>query len=148
MSPTEPTNDPHVNRFISVTGGMKETKDAELFTAPPEAMMELAKVYAYGAHTKYAPHNYRLGYQWSNVYNALYRHILASIGGEDVDPESKLLHMAHAAWHCLTLVQFYLDQQDGRHPPEFDDRFKGGNQSLEALKDFILKEETRASDSS
>lgn len=121
MSPIQPTN---AKRYESATGGQKEAKDAELFTAPPDALLELAKVYSYGAHKKYAPHNYRLGYPWSYIYNALFRHVLASMKGEDEDPESGLLHMAHAAWHCLALVQFLIDQREGRHPKEFDDRFR------------------------
>lgn len=106
----------------SLTGGQKGSKPAQLFDAPPEALLELAKVYGYGAE-KYDHHNYRKGYNWSLSYNALLRHVLASINGEDFDPESGLPHMAHAAWHCLTLTQFLLDRKANRTPPELDDRY-------------------------
>lgn len=105
------------------TGGMKGSKIAQLFDAPPAALLALARVYGKGAE-KYDHHNYRKGYKWSLSYNALLRHVLASIDGEDVDPESGELHMAHAAWHCLTLIQFLLDKQQGRHPPDLDDRWE------------------------
>ena len=105
-----------------LTGGQKGSKQAQLFDAPPEALLELAKVYGHGAE-KYSHHNYRKGYNWSLSYNALFRHLLASINGEDIDPESGLPHMAHSIWHCLTLTQFLLDKEAGRHPPELDDRW-------------------------
>ena len=106
----------------SVTGGQKGSKLAQLFDAPPEALLELAKVYGYGAE-KYDHHNYRKGYAWSLSYNAMLRHILASMGGEDIDPESGLPHMAHATWHGLALTQFLIDKLNGNHPVELDDRF-------------------------
>lgn len=105
-----------------LTGGEKGSKDVQLFSAPPEAMEELGRVYGYGAK-KYAPHNYRKGYNWSLSYNALYRHLLASLDGEDRDPETGLLHMAHVAWHGLTLAQFVLDTEAGELPLSLDDRF-------------------------
>ena len=105
------------------TGGEKGSKDAQLGWAPPEAMLELARVYGHGAE-KYAPHNYRKGYAWSLSYNALLRHLFAFLGGEDYDRESGLQHMAHAAWHCLTLTQFLRDTADGILPADLDDRFE------------------------
>jgi len=106
-----------------LTGGAKGSKPAQLFWTPPMALLELARVNGMGAE-KYAPHNFRKGFNWSLSYNSLYRHILMSIEGEDIDPESGLLHMAHAAWHCLALVQFYFDKQAGKHPEALDDRWQ------------------------
>jgi len=107
-----------------LTGGAKGSKPAQLFWTPPMALLELARVNGMGAE-KYAPHNFRKGFNWSLSYNSLYRHILMSIEGEDIDPESGLLHLAQAAWHCLTLIQFYFDKETGAHPAELDDRWKG-----------------------
>lgn len=101
------------------TGAMKGRKDIELFTAPPLALREYGKVCSYGSNGKYAPNNWRLGFQWSLSANALLRHYLAWVGGEDLDPESGLHHMAHAMWHCAVLVQYATDH------PELDDRFGG-----------------------
>ena len=101
------------------TGAMKGRKDVELFTAPPLALREYGKVCSYGSNGKYAPNNWRLGFQWSLSANALLRHYLAWVGGEDLDPESGLHHMAHAMWHCAVLVQYATDH------PELDDRFGG-----------------------
>lgn len=101
------------------TGAMKGRKDVELFTAPPYALQEYGKVCSYGSNGKYAPNNWRLGFNWSLSADAMLRHYLAWVGGEDLDPESGLHHLAHAAWHCLVLVQYSKDH------PELDDRFGG-----------------------
>jgi hypothetical protein len=81
------------------------------------AMLELARVYGYGEE-KYARYNYLKGYPWSLSVDALFRHLLAFLAGEDRDPESGLLHTAHAAWHALTLTA-YIQREIGT-----DDRFK------------------------
>ena len=62
-------------------------------------------------------HNFRLGYNVSLSLNALWRHVLAFQGGEDTDPESGRSHLAHAAWHCLNMIQTLKDH------PEMDDRW-------------------------
>lgn len=87
------------------TGGEKEQKEARLGGSDPLALMELAKVYGMGEE-KYARYNYLKGYPWSLSVDALYRHLLAFLAGEDKDPESGLLHTAHVAWHALTLTSF------------------------------------------
>ena len=105
-----------------LTGGQKGSKPAQLFWSPAHALLEVARVNGMGAE-KYSPHNFRKGYNWSLSYNSLLRHVMLSEAGEDIDPESGLLHMAHAAWHALTLIQFYFDKESGAHPAELDDRW-------------------------
>lgn len=90
-----------------VTGGCKGRKQTELGFIDPLALMELAKVASMGAE-KYEPFNFLRGYQWSLSYNALQRHLMAFWSGEDIDTESGLPHLAHAAWHCLALTAFEL----------------------------------------
>lgn len=85
------------------TGGMKGRKDVQLHAIPAETLAELGRVYAYGA-SKYEDYNFRRGYEWSLSFDALQRHLWSFWSGEDYDPESKLHHLAHAAWHCLSLL--------------------------------------------
>ena len=92
-------------RVISETGGEKGQKLPRLGGADAGAMLELAEVYGFG-EGKYARFNYLKGYPWSLSIDALYRHLLSFQGGEDRDPESGLLHMAHVAWHALALTAF------------------------------------------
>lgn len=104
-------------RITSETGGQKGSKPEKYYTIPPEALAELARVYSFGME-KYAPYNYRLGYDWSLSFDAMMRHAWEFWRGNDNDEESGLNHMAHAAWHALNLVLFSAgvgyDQHDDR----------------------------------
>jgi hypothetical protein len=94
-------------RTVSATGGEKGRKPCEVGAVDPLAREELGKVAGFGAR-KYDRGNYLKGYDWSLCVDALHRHMLAFESGEDRDPESGLLHVAHAAWHGLALASFVL----------------------------------------
>lgn len=98
------------------TGGAKGSKDERFDLIPYEALAEIARVYGMGAK-KYDLHNWRKGYDWGLSYAAMMRHATQFWQGEDLDQESGLPHMAHAAWHCLTLLTFMQEHRD------LDDRF-------------------------
>ena len=72
---------------------------------PPELMTEGAKVLQYGAN-KYSERNWEQGMDWSRVYSALFRHMLAWWGGEDKDPETGFSHLSHAAC-CIAFLVAY-----------------------------------------
>lgn len=105
-------------RTTSATGGQKGKKPERLSIIPPEALWELARVYAVGAE-KYDDHNYLRGYDWSLSIDAGLRHFTQWVNGEDNDPECGTSHLMHAAWHCFTL---YMFQQ---HQLGTDDRIAG-----------------------
>jgi hypothetical protein len=92
-------------RITSETGGQKGRKPERMDLIPPECLEELSKVYGFGA-SKYDDHNYLKGYAWSLSYGAMLRHINAFADGFYTDDESGLPHLAHAAWHCFTLMMF------------------------------------------
>ena len=92
------------------SGGMKGQKDVRLHAVPWESLAELGRVYAFG-ETKYDDYNFRKGYAWSLSYDALRRHLGAFWNREDRDGESGLHHMAHAVWHCITLLFFSLTKR-------------------------------------
>jgi hypothetical protein len=83
---------------------------------PPLALMDVAEVYTFGAK-KYEAHNWAKGMDWSRIYDAMQRHLNAFWAGQDLDPETSLCHLAHAAWGCLTLLEYR------RLHPELDDRY-------------------------
>lgn len=87
------------------TGGQKGAKPEAMALLPWDALLEVSRVYHHGAR-KYEPNNWRRGYDWSLSFSALQRHLAAFWTGEDVDPESGLPHLAHAAFHVLTLLVF------------------------------------------
>lgn len=77
------------------------------------ALMEVAKVGTFGAN-KYTDNG------WMSVPNgqdrytdAMMRHWLYECGGQDIDPESDLLHAAHLAWNALARLQLMIEADPG-----------------------------------
>lgn len=89
----------------SATGGKKGVKLCEM-SALPSTIAHVGLVAGYGTR-KYGRLNYMKGYEWSKNYDAMQRHLMAFWGGEYLDPESGLPHLAHASWHCMVLMEFY-----------------------------------------
>lgn len=85
---------------------------------PHRPLQEVAKVLMFGL-VKYAAHNWRLGTDWSRFVRAAQDHIGYWNEGEDLDPESKLSHLAHAVC-CLLFLMWYQIFNVGN-----DDRYKG-----------------------
>lgn len=75
---------------------------------PPDAMIELAQLYANGA-VKYNDNNWRLGLPWCKTIGAALRHIFKWMRGEDIDEETGCHHLICAAWNCLAIVQYKYD---------------------------------------
>lgn len=111
----------------SATGGMKELKREQVAALDPLALKILGQVAGLGAQ-KYATFNFAKGYPWTWSANALLRHLLSFLNGEDVDPESGYLHLAHAMWHCHTLLCFQMRRRgtDDRFPQVVEKVRKGG----------------------
>lgn len=97
------------------TGGAKGSKPEQYALIPVGPLAAVARVYGFGA-TKYEDRNWERGYAWSLSYSALQRHVNAFWGGQDVDPESGESHLAHAAFHCLAMMEWVKTH------PEKDDR--------------------------
>lgn len=85
---------------------------------PAGALVEVAKVMTFGAR-KYSKYNWREngGLEWSRLYDALQRHLASFSLREDIDAESELPHLAHAAC-CILMLLEYQRTSNG-----FDDRF-------------------------
>ena len=85
-----------------------------------------AAVLAYGA-IKYSANNWRKGGNWTEIYESLQRHVDSFREGEDLDPESGLPHLSHAAFNLMVLIEFF-DKGLGN-----DDRFRYAGQPGDAL---------------
>ena len=107
-------------RSVSSTGAEKGTKIERFDLLPTQALAKIARHFGVGA-AKYAPNNWRKGYEWSKSYAALQRHLTAFWGGEDYDEETGSPHLAAVGFHVLVLLT-YMDEQPG-----FDDRWKGND---------------------
>lgn len=74
---------------------------------PVEPLSELVKVYDIGC-AKYGRENWRKGMDWSRVYDAMMRHLLAWWGGEKRDPVDGQHHLASVAFGAMTLMWYEL----------------------------------------
>ena len=83
---------------------------------PPRWVLALAEVLTKGAE-KYAERNWEKGMEWSKCYASAQRHLLAFWDGEDLDKETGLSHVAHAAWNCLALLTYSEEHQEDDNRP-------------------------------
>lgn len=97
-------------------GSKNDTEKTPLELLPTLPLWQIADVLAFGAK-KYERWNWRRGLRWSRLYGAALRHLTAWADGEDLDEESGLHHVAHAAC-CLVFLLEMLER------PELDDRWK------------------------
>lgn len=97
-----------------------------------DALLDVARVLDFGK-AKYDADNWRKGMEWRRLISAAMRHLGAFNNGEDLDPESGLPHLAHAAC-CIMFLQEYQIRGVGT-----DDRYKQRNTVQEA--DGLLRED-------
>lgn len=76
------------------------------------ALQEVGRITTYGA-IKYSPNG------WKKVPNgqaryedALLRHLNKWQQGEELDPDSFLLHLSHLAWNALALLELTLEERN------------------------------------
>ena len=82
---------------------------------PVLAMRDTAEIFGFGGR-KYGDYNWAAGFEWSNPYQSMMRHLHAWWAGEDFDKESGMSHLAHAACNLMMLQHFEY------HYPAGDDR--------------------------
>jgi hypothetical protein len=89
---------------MSVKEGVKHDQEkARWDLLPFDALDEVAIVLRYGAQ-KYAARNWEHGMAWGRLLAAALRHLAAWAIGIEVDEESKLPHLSHAACCVLMLL--------------------------------------------
>lgn len=100
-----------------VEGTKYDTGKLRYDLLPAYPLDRLVAVYTYGA-AKYEDENWRKGISYKRIFGAIMRHCWAFMRGEDIDAESQLPHLAHAAFGLFTLLEY------SRTRREFDDRVK------------------------
>ena len=90
---------------LELTGQHFDDDKLRIELVPPELIYAVAHVLTYGAR-KYAPNNWLGGMDWSRLMGSVERHYYAWKTGEDVDPESGLSHLAHAATDLAFLITY------------------------------------------
>lgn len=83
---------------------------------PAFAQEQYAKVLTKGAE-KYAERNWEKGMRWSKVLASLERHLAAIKNGEDIDPETGMLHSAHVMCNAAFLTEYYKIYPQGDDRP-------------------------------
>lgn len=78
---------------------------------PPIALEEVAKVLTYGSK-KYAAWNWLQGLDHMSILDSMERHLSKWKQGEDIDEESGLLHISHAACNALMLIEMIHLRKD------------------------------------
>ncbi len=90
-----------------LTEGVKhDGEKARWDLLPFDALDEVAIVLKYGAK-KYADRNWEKGMAWGRLLAAALRHLAAWAQGNEVDAESGLPHLAHAACCVLMLLALH-----------------------------------------
>lgn len=81
----------------------------------PKSFMGVVDVLTYGVG-KYGDRNWERGMSWGKLFGSAMRHLWQFWWGQDLDPESGLPHLAHAATCVLMLLEYQSTH------PELDDR--------------------------
>lgn len=84
---------------------------------PAESLELTAHALTFGA-AKYGRWNYREGIAHSRMLDAAFRHLLAEMRGESLDPESGLPHIAHALASLSMLAWMRANR------PDLDDSYQ------------------------
>lgn len=100
-----------------MSGTKHDTGKAPISLIPHESLLGTAEVLAFGAK-KYSANNWRGGFEWSRLMDAAMRHLVAFNSGQDLDPESGLSHIDHAA-ACIAFLQAHIKSGLGT-----DNRYK------------------------
>ena len=90
-------------------GRKDDSEKPRMELLPPLALIEVSKVLTFGAN-KYSPDNWkRISDLQPRYTGAALRHIIASMSGEEKDPETNFYHEAHAICCLLFKLEAKLE---------------------------------------
>jgi len=104
---------------VKAKGSKFDTGKPKIHLVPPDFIIAVARVLEFGAG-KYGKWNWQKGLELTRIYDSTMRHMFDWLKGKDLDKESKLNHVWHAACNTAFLAWFL------QHKPELDDRQKNG----------------------
>lgn len=91
-----------------VDEGIKADEGKARYDLIPEGPLnEVAQVLNYGCN-KYSARNWEKGLLFGRCFAAMNRHMWAFWRGEDIDPESGLMHLAHVVCNAMFLMEYSL----------------------------------------
>lgn len=77
------------------------------------ALEDLVRVIQFGSE-KYEPLSWKK-VDPADFRGAMMRHTMKYLKGEEVDEESGIHHLAHAAWNCLAILTLEIEAEDGNY---------------------------------
>lgn len=87
----------------SPTGSLRKSKGKpEMSQLDPRFLMALSDLMTKSSE-KYGKYNWALGQEYHTPFDSAQRHLLKFMSGEDVDDESGLCHLIHAAANIMIL---------------------------------------------
>lgn len=91
-------------------GFKKDSGKPKASLLPLNALMEVTKGFtkAMAPGSKYPPHNYRHGMDWTRPANAGFRHLVAWLNGQDNDSESGDNHLTSAIASLMMVLEMQL----------------------------------------
>ncbi len=104
--------------FIEGKAPKFDSGKVRLDLLPVRPLKDIAEVLSIGAD-KYGANSWREGEMiaWSRCYSATQRHLMQFWSGEDLDEETKLSHLAHAACNILFMIEHsYINKQGDDRP--------------------------------
>lgn len=102
--------------MVNGKGYKLDTEKVRYDLCPAIPQHEYARVWTFGAK-KYASNAWMEGMDWSRVIGAAERHLYAIKRGEDIDPETGILHAAHLMCCAAMLAQYYFTYPQGDDRP-------------------------------
>lgn len=93
---------------------------------PPSFLFIVTGILTAGAG-KYAPRNWEKGMDWSRVIRSSLSHIFKWMLGEDLDSESGQMHLGHAAWGLMVLIEYEFTHK------ELDNRVKYDPETIKRI---------------
>ena len=107
---------------VNPSGIRDDKTKPRLDLIPPTAILEVAKTLTYGIRKYQDSYNYLRGGMTVNQFvSACYRHLNKFQQGEDIDPETSMLHLAHGCANLLMLIEGIMKNKIT------DDRYKEHN---------------------
>ena len=99
-----PSNTPYLDAAVASERGIKDVEGKLRFDLiPPEAMVEIAKVFTEGA-TRYGDRNWEKGIPVGECVAAIERHLTRFKLGQDFNPKTECHEAAHMAFWCMVLI--------------------------------------------
>lgn len=93
------------------SGRKNDSAKPRMSLVPTKALVKVAEVMTYGAD-KYEAYNWAKGLNHSRLMDATLRHLYSHMNGDDLDEETNLPHLAHAAASILMLLETFLNRPD------------------------------------